>query len=207
MQFRYGVLTQAEQRSAGAPEHFGEIQVQHVCARVPGHAVQQVLLGIGVPFGGRYVDRRRDVGRGPHDTDTGRQPVRVHRVEQSVHRVYELANVGIGERGGDVAATQGDGRQQGDEGIASGLDHRLAGLSARVTGPARRLSDAAMGRTRDLEDRRDARRQQHQPDAAIVGTAAVRILGLGRGQPTRRIVLQTNQTRDGFKSIHCKPIW
>lgn len=199
---RYGVLTQAEQRSAGVPEHFGEIHVQHVRARVPSHAVQQVLLGIGAPIGGRHVGRRRVVGRGPHDADTGRQPVRVDRVEHGVHRVHELGNVGVGVRGGTGAAAQHDGRQQGDEGVGSGPDHLVPGLSARVTGPARRLSGAAMGRAaraRDAENLRDAlsatpagrgrRRYRRSPHATRNGVK----------QPTRRIVLRTNQTRDGVK--------
>lgn len=160
MRFRYGVLTQAEQGSTGVPEHFGEVHVQHVRARVPSHAVQQVLLGIGAPIGGRHVGRRRDVGRGPHDADTGRQPVRVDRVEHGIHRVHELGNVGVGVHGGAGAATQRDGRQQGDEGVASGPDHLVLGLSARVTGPWRRLSGAAVGRAaraRGAENRQNAR--------------------------------------------------
>lgn len=192
MRSRYGVLTQAEQRSAGVPEHFGEIHVQHVRARVPSHAVQQVLLGIGVPIGGRHVCRRRDVGRGPHDADTGRQPVRVDRVEHGVHRVHELGNVGVGVHGGAGAATQGDGRQQGDEGGASGPDHLVTGcprVSRRVRrgsgtggactggrgGSAERASATPAGRGR--------RRYRRSPHATRGG---------GK-QPTRRIVLQTKK--------------
>lgn len=130
-------MGQTDERAAGAAEHLGEVDVQHMGAGEPGHPVQQVLRGVAVAV--RRDGGRRREHRGPLDADAGRQPVRVGRVENAVHRVHQPSDVRVGRRrrrsgrgrlffrraGGCCVTHRGDHYGQSDRFFQSG--HRARG--------------------------------------------------------------------------------
>jgi len=66
-------MVEVEERPAGAPEHFGKVDVQNMSAGVPGQPVDQVLLGVAIPIGQRSGGGVGGVLGEPLDPDAGRQ--------------------------------------------------------------------------------------------------------------------------------------